>query len=900
MANFDIKTFLELRGLGQGDIFTAAGSSFGMPSCLLNLTRDALSLLPTKILTDMLGMTDAAKAKADEQIKKHFKRLMMLTSIMEFSTENGIFKFISDASLFGIDADEAGRGNAVSTFFSVLDNASKLGGRIYKNIEFAKNKIDSIKDCFQKYDDILRFQGSRAAEQRETLQTINVGKAEELINIQYGVAKEQIQSAGDFIDATNALSIGIVGVLSDRAANPALEPQFVLSLSSTVSGLGFEVAPDPLQEEEEEELLRLVFGPPKSFSGKFLLSQDGLYYDSQTSGLIPVLNSLKRKADKLDPALRWKFEHDPNIGGRGDKISSDEVLDYVGTLFDPDILDDSVQLQNYYDADRLLNVLIGQKDKRIYDLSAHVTAFEGSGASTAIITNTRQSILSEGALFDSKIKKRKKQIEVAVKAPSIFGDGPKFKVGEIPVNDFSYLQDINLSVDLDKQRGLVLDQDDVSTVVKPLPPKFVFSPSVSKDTNADHLLIPGVGKGSIIYDDGDPEVVSGTKLAVTDVVTLEDIIAMYNFLRTDVVGATSEKFVTQNDAGNSNTNNAQLVGSDLIEMFNHGLAIPELHGITQLSTDDPNFASGTGSYVRLPDTKDFQDLMYSRKGFTIESWIHMPFLKSSASGWNDSDDASGLYRIILANENTGLANTASAQTDINNVIADFSDNVTRGFMMGFTRDRRLTKKLNPTNNDMENSPTSSLAFFAAPTQSFDSSTVAFVRKDIGGECVTTDGWRSFVVDTSTTGADGNAKLDDSCSEFVHLALTVDIKKDEMKLYVDAQTLATSSVSEVFGTDRFRPVNLPSFKKPNSFEYSGTVGPSLDTFFTPWIIGGGYTDGLDASGGFMGGDWGGRNSGLRGHVGSVKFYKKPLNSGEVLSNLNAQRELFKNIDMPNTC
>ena len=899
MVNFDVKTFLELRGLGQGDVFTAAGSSFGMPSCLLNLTRDALSLLPTKLLTDMLGMTDAAKAKADEQVKKHFKRLMMLTSIMEFSTENGIFKFISDASLFGIDADEAGRGGAISTFVSVLNNASKLGGKIYKNIEFAKNKIDSIKDCFEKYDDILKFQGSRAAEQRENLQAINIGKAEELINLQYGVAKEQIQSAGEFIDAANALSLGIVGTLTERVADPSLEPQFVLSLSSTVSGLGFEIAQDPTIEEEEEELLRLVFGPPKSFSGKFLLSQDGLYYDSQTSGIIPVLNSLKKKEEKLDPALKWKFEHDPNLGGKGDKISTDNILEYVGTLFDPDILDDSAQLQTYYDADRLANTLMGQKDKRIYDLSAHITAFEGSGASTAIITNTKQSLLSEGALFDTKIRKRKKQIEIAVKAPSIFGDGPMFKLGEIPVNDFSYLQDLNLSVNLDKQKKLILDQDDVTTVVKPLSPKFVFSPSVGKDTNADHLLIPGVGKGSIIFDDADPAVVSGTRLSVTPVVTLDNIIAMYNFLRTDVETANSKRFATQNDAGNNNLNNAQLVGSDLAEMFNHGLAIPEFHGITEL-TSDAAYTSATGSYVRLPDTKDFQDLMYSQKGFTIETWVHMPFLNSATSGWNDSVDASSLYRLILANENTGLASTASAQTDVTNIISDFSDNVTRGFMMGFTRDRRITNKQAASNVDLDNAPSSGLSFFVAPTQSVDSSTVALVRKDIGGECATTDGWRSFAVDTSTPDSDGSAKLDESCSEFVHIALSIDIKKNQMKLYVDSKDLVTSSVDEVFGTKAFHSVNLPSFKKPNSFEYSGTVGPPLDTFFTPWIVGGGYTDGLDSSGGFMGGDWGGRNSGLRGHLGSLKFYKKPLDSGEVFNNFNVQRELFKNIDMPDTC
>ena len=76
----------------------------------------------------------------------------------------------------------------------------------------------------------------------------------------------------------------------------------------------------------------------------------------------------------------------------------------------------------------------------------------------------------------------------------------------------------------------------------------------------------------------------------------------------------------------------------------------------------------------------------------------------------------------------------------------------------------------------------------------------------------------------------------------------------------------------------------------------TGGPQLNSFFTPWIIGGGYTDGyvLDGSGfGFMGSHHG-IKSGLNGFVGSVKIYTKPLNSKEVLKNYEAQQGFFKSI------
>jgi hypothetical protein len=49
------------------------------------------------------------------------------------------------------------------------------------------------------------------------------------------------------------------------------------------------------------------------------------------------------------------------------------------------------------------------------------------------------------------------------------------------------------------------------------------------------------------------------------------------------------------------------------------------------------------------------------------------------------------------------------------------------------------------------------------------------------------------------------------------------------------------------------------------------------------------------GNFMGGGArGGVVSGLRGHIGSLKFYSRPLDNSEVSTNFNAQKGFFKNI------
>tara|TARA_R110000744_G_scaffold33621_5_gene78900 strand:- start:1557 stop:1952 length:396 start_codon:yes stop_codon:yes gene_type:complete len=129
-------------------------------------------------------------------------------------------------------------------------------------------------------------------------------------------------------------------------------------------------------------------------------------------------------------------------------------------------------------------------------------------------------------------------------------------------------------------------------------------------------------------------------------------------------------------------------------------------------------------------------------------------------------------------------------------------------------------------------------------------------------------------------------------------------------------MATSSLATVFGVGTHKPPSIPTFATPansdsSSFYYSsGTVnqntgvhhfddGPYLDQAgFTPWMVGGGWTDGIPfdstrMTGGFMGNHHG-WSSGLGGHVGSVKFYAKPLSTKEVLTNFNAQKGFYKNI------
>ena len=442
-------------------------------------------------------------------------------------------------------------------------------------------------------------------------------------------------------------------------------------------------------------------------------------------------------------------------------------------------------------------------------------------------------------------------------------------------------------------------------IVLPVETKYVTpardkAPSISYD----QLSVPPIGKGSIIYSPSGSS--SGTVLALNDQIVYEDLFAIYNFLDTSIELPSSTNFNVTNCATENMYNNAQLVGANRRSIFASGISIPYLEGIVKNKSSDPPAASALGSFIKLPDTTEFRDLTYSSNGFTFECWVHVPYITDGALGWASgtavgTPAASSLTKVLFGSENVGH-NPNSLAIDHTGTIRDLDflkpergGEFVRGMICGFTRDRRITQEgAGFSNNNEFNNPTSSLSFFVAPTQARDLSSASFINND---KCQNEPHFHKMKVDLSST-AFGNVS-----SQFVLIDIACDVNENTMKMYADGSLVATSALSEVFGVDVKKPAALPSFKKDNSFQYSSTTvdgpttlkqGPLLYPFYTPWIVGGGYTDGMYQYGNFMGGDRGGVISGLRGHVGSLKFYSRPLNSTEVKKNYNAQQGFFKNI------
>ena len=885
---FDWKTALSFAQ--GGNLLGGIGAGLGLPSCLTNLGMAALSLLPASVLNEMAFASQEAQAKIDAMMAGISDSIGKMFGLDITVTPNGELSIVSRNSLMG---GLGGLGSVLGT----IAGFAQAGAAVYATAMKVKENIEGISDCLKQLSGGEKFSGPPPS-------GLSQAEYEDLVQRKAGPLLAEMEKLK--VEKQKWVD------LEDRINSITEEPIFACievdidGTSVHLSSLGFNVSCAPLTPKEED-IIRLVFGPPAAREGQFVISNDGLYYDSQSaeaSGVTQVLLHLDKRKSDIPLGDRWKFEHDPNLGGKGVQYSSKSVVQYVDTIFDPEVIDETPQIRSYYDADHFLGVLESQKAKRIYDLSSHISEYSDGGAGAAIIQNTKQSLFSEITIFEHRINKRKKQLELAVKIPIIYGNTPLFAAGEVPVNDFSYLQQFNFATDIKQQKALVLDQADVTGVVSPITPKFVVSEPKEEVENMEHLYIADIGMGEILYSNSASSTVA-PKLSITDRISDSGLFAIYNYLQSDVLDPSSAEYNVTNCAVQEVYNNAQLVSNHASSVYLSGISIPKLTGVTQHITSgigNNYYSSAAGDFIRLPESPEFYDLTYNEAGFTFESWMYVPHLTHATSGWEENG-ASSLYRLVMANENAGMTSGLTAQTDPERLEKDLGDGFVKGMIMGFTRDRRITKDLDYSLGSYDNHPTSSLSFFVAPTQAVNDTSVGLIHDGCAHD--SSPNYFSFSVDASTTSSKGlHGYLLSGTNQFVLVSFTMDPKNDKASLYVNGDLMATSSLEDSFGRDKYSPVEVPSFHKSSSFDYVPSSfsssaldnvknGPSLGTYFTPTILGGGYTDGIDGKG-FMGNTTYGAISGLRGHLGSTKFYNRALDMGEVLDNYEAQKEVFENI------
>ena len=808
----------------------------------------------------------------------------------------------------------------------------------------------------------------------------------ENLEVKYAAERADLVNALSFISKTQAKIDEINSILTNRYLNPEQYPEpcfdgsiYIASEGKTVAEIlegtdfcvylpgdegycslgrsysdknsceaagGFWYETDFELPQTQFSVKPVVLDPPISKDKKFILTNTGIYYDSVKGGVsLPdnLEDLVECRSIIPEDSMKWLFKYNPNCGGKGETVTLKEFNEWAGSIFDLNdtSLEDDPQIQQYYNADTFLQEIMGERNRRLYDVSGYISELVASGYSddSALVANAKQNVLAETEKYENKIRRRKKQIQVGV----VLGS---FPIGEVPVNDFTYLNDNNIQVPVAKQSDLAFSPGEVSSVVLPINVKYAISKEDALDSvYIQHLQVPKIGEGSIIKSASGIEASQAPVVSLTDDITTEDLIACYNFLEGNVeLQPDSVKFNTNNTADTGNKYNAQIVASSFDTVYPSGVGIAQFKGICSFfsgtNTKATNYLSPLSaqylqspykplSYMRLPQgIDDFQSLLYRNTGFSLDCWVHMPTLMSSGyDGWDTSVESSSMHRILFANENRG-GDKQVTDAERMEVFQDY-DSV-KGLLVGFTRDRRFTKNLSPTNNNGENPVDSDLKFYLAPTRSINTSSITFIPK-ASLDCFkdSADPQKYLGAVLSVTGAAGTTSaLGDCSSVFKHLCITCDPSGEgKVAIYADGVELLSQNYINTFGFEK--SPNIPSPLDSSSFSYKNIYENSLPaspltfitssvyqgdfwqwagpgaTGFTPWIIGGGYTDGMtnkefgydpsdDSGMNFLGSKEGGVRSGLNGMLGSFKLYKRAITSSEVLKNFNAQKGFFKNI------
>jgi hypothetical protein len=990
---FDIQQANEIFNISQSSdpVGVFLQTQYGVPDCALNLASDVLGLLPSSPLNQINKRIDEGKQRALDRIKEVKRKVLRELGILEVGTNRGVTQTlaeINDAVL-----GEGGQGflEAMGTLGEMLGTAQAVWGEVVVPV---LDKVDEVKACIDiiQANDALQRNNSSMAKDYINSDLSAIGLDVSALqnysvdyDTKYASERQDIINALSFVAKAQNKQNEINKILDNRFNDPDNYPEPCfdgevildsgIPLKQVASGTDFCVVdatstgycslgknfntrescesaggiwtdrePTPLPQESFS-VKPVLLSPPISRSGKFILTDTGIYYDTVGGGLdLPDNLEELVECSSLVPetSLKYMFEYDPNCGGKGETVTLKQFNQWANTIFDldaPMAIEEDKEIRRYYDNDVFLQQLQGERNRHLYDLSSYIGDLIASGYSSdsALVLNQNQQLQAAEARFQDKIKRRKKQIQVAV----VFGD---FSYGQIPINDFSFLNKSDIDISVESQTKLVFNPGEVSSVVLPISATF----GISKSSKAgkvylDHLTVPDIGTGSIISNASSVSERAVTVLSLTDNITTDDLIACYNFLQGTVeLRPDSAKFNVLNSFENPDLEDAaQIVAEDFDTIYPSGVGIPYFKGICDFfsgisgggNSKSSNYGSSSQylqspyrplSYMRLPDIDDFQSLLTRLSGFTFETWIYMPTLgDSGVDGWDESANVSALHRVVMANENRGgdySVENVEVLSPLNNL------NTVKSLLMGFTRDRRFTKDLPPSNNLSDNPiEASSLKFYMAPTQSYNTSGITFVRRPgPDGRChpeqSTGQRYVGLVVDASSI---------DCSSAFKLVTVTASPKDDGVvSIYSNGTLLKTQNYAETFGTKG--PQLIPGAFNVSSFSYNNTF-PDLPPYpvsyipsavyqgdfwnfkgpvvngFTPWIIGGGYSDGMtntefgystdtDSAMNFMGSEYGGRRSGLNGFLGSVKLYKKALTQVEVENNYNAQKGFFENIEL----
>jgi len=982
------------------------------------LTTTQLRCLPSTSLTALSNSLASQKSKLMSKAGELTARFQKLIGRGAASLQSG-GKAVVDG-FASLEKVQAGINNLVQPVKSVsnliqgaLDDPNVLSP--FKDSGFATNAdAQSLVSNLSEFTSTIEspLESGSVRDQLDLLQTSLADTLNEIqgLNAVQDNIKTVLENRANGLDAEPELDTSWIvsdPLLEDMAAryeefvknniilpfeeNQAFLEQFSLDSQAVTGG--------------EAPLFDLEYGPPVSTKGQFVLSEDGLYYDSRKGG-IPEVSGFAAASST------WNLDYAPNIGGKGQHYGAEDFEELTNTIFSTDYQVTNKTIKALFDVDDVIATFEGDKSRHIGLVSGQIEELRDNDE-TALANSYFGSIAAIAAAYDKKIRKRKKQLELVgafgahqFQLTDAFGNATfgsdVFSTGlgenivvqktgtldnvtyevidRIPINDFSFLKGSGQNVSLDTQRDLIIVSEDLQDSILPIRPTFHIT-QAQPFSVLNHFEIESIAPNDFLSVQSasggtGPSGTGSFIKTLNDSITREGLIVNYNFIKPHVCDASADTTFA------ANLDNlapdyygfleGQLVGSSIDYVFPSGVSIPRLQGAAYNPSGLDKPASG-GSYVRIPNNNNALNALTLNTqlnketnldgGFSFDFWVHVPDLSSMTDVHR--------YKIVLANENSGgdvissPAGTLGGSQTFTNAkrtistgtqtkTTDFSK--VHGMIMGW-RDRGGS------------TAPSGVEFFVAPTVSNNENTGRFGHSVCIAESSDSDTpdptnvtELGLYIPSSTVTTTNTRNVLDCSGQFCHYSVVFNYVSNSVTVYLDGESLASTALNTSFDVPTGESLNIPSLTKqlpPTTstqiyeasynpgLRYGPRVGldSELGTKFTPWIIGGGFTDSISQcmvnqqgvaipgnDPGFLGyntndtyhistytgngligqhaysntaipsdalsigGNIARAQSGLDGFVGSFKIYRKALTTKEVTDNYDAQQAYFKNISV----
>ena len=1051
---------------------------------MINFSENSLKLMPTNALTGLsnsLSIQAASKLSSMQAVDAKMAKLQGIATLPTPSAGRVLIDNGGEPLAQTIADGTSVAGQAFSNGAAALNSS-------FTNPEGVDVFVPGTTDFTPTAEDISQMVGTL----NNYYQAFDLGGTSQELAATLATLGQQRDALQNEVDQINATQQQIQDVVQKRASGELPEPVLNLSALDTGElGRGAQTIIQNVIEENKkfvddniitpfntnqlliaslkaqtsgigdvEPIFDLEYGPPISAGNKFILSQDGLYYDSRNAE-VPVITP--------DPvsATGWTLDFASNKGGRGLTFSEPDGYEQAGTIFDleADLGENNPRVLDFYKYDDVLQQFEDDRMSQMSEVSGYIAQIksEGYSESDAVVQSYYGQLAGVASTYASKIRKRKRQLEIAaiygrdvffvtdrthplgegiflqyfppvgksfefklqykdlpdhLKSLSIVSleggetfawnkdentivdrplpdnilaiQGQWKEIPRIPINDFSYLSSDDVPLNI--QRKLTLFSEDLDTVVAPFEARYVVAPQSTPDNFTDSLAVDMIGFGDWVHRESSGNFSSTVPLykSLTDDIVSEDLLVCYNFLDPEAVTQPSSNVYALNNAAEGSTRmDGKLVSYNRSFVFPSGVGTAYMGGtiFNEEAKFDSSWDTVYGSYVRLPNitkdyvefetpnngTRELDNLFYAGNGVSFDFWSYIP---NWGAGYFNKFHR---YRLVLSNENSGpLATDYITASPLRQTADGTTTNVGRtlGLMIGWRdagdpRGAATNKFTSPSGTEFIISPTVSQnqSYTEDPTKSWGHS-IAIAEKwseDTKAPASGVTEQLGMYISSGTRTADGSGIMDVSGS-FMHFNVSFDYEANEVRVCIDGSLLSTSSITDVLGVnpghvktptpvsmDLSRQTDKIAFNNPSKESFLGNnelydeyVTPERVAFpvFTPWIIGGGYSDNMPSIPGtsyrpmgFMGSNTnntyqgtvkgdavvsqslgtpgtfilgqhlpplsnssGGSaadrfqipRSGLDGYVGSFKIYAKPLSTTEAKENYEAQKGFFKNV------